>query len=300
MSEPWNKRASDEDCIAAYERFGHLGQAAASLGIHKSTLHGRLVKLGVSASKNRPWGPGDDERLRKDYMRFRKAGMVGELAAQLGRTTGAVCTRAYGLGLTDANAGEDGAYVPGEPPARVAGDDRERVGRLLLALGARDTDMWITTLEGEPMSKARARFTGKGGVYTPPSVKEAEQRWVGRLQGMPKLTGNVALAAMFVRGNRQRIDVDNMLKLVGDACTRAEIWEDDSQVTGMAGLVELDRTQPRTILALAEHESTMLRGSAHWPICVTCGEKFNPAGRKRPKFCSRECRDDRTPPEIAA
>ena len=293
-------RVTDEECVAAYRRFGHLGQAAAVLGIHKSSLHERLAKLGVSTARARHWSAEDDARLRADYMRYRRTGRVDVLADALGRTPGAVTTRAYNLGLTDPRAGEEGAFTPLAGPSRSSQDDRFRVGEQLFSLGAVGHTMHLFVLDGDPVSKARARFSGRNGVYTPPTVREAEERWVARLRGVEKFTGNVALAAMFVRSTKQRIDVDNMLKLVADACTRARIWDDDSQVTAMAGLVEYDKDRPCTVLGLAAHESTMQRGTDHWPVCPTCNDKFNPAGRKRPKFCSAECRAARSSPAVAA
>lgn len=290
------QKATDDECIAAYERFGHLGQAAAELGIAKGTLHGRLVRLGISTARVRRWSAEDDDLLRANYSHYRDTGKVLELAKLLDRTVGAVTTRAYTLGLTDPNAGEAEAWTSSREFHEYSAEDRFVVGERLLALGALDHRMDLLVLDGDPMSKARSRFTKRGAAYTPASVKAAEDRWVQRLANHQPFTGNVALVALFVRADHQRIDVDNMVKLVMDACTRAAVWQDDSQVTALAGAVELDPYRPRTILGLAPHQSTMQRGSDHWPVCGTCGEKFNPAGRHRPKYCSQKCREQRPSP----
>lgn len=294
------RKATDEQCIAAWRQFGHLGQAAAAIGIHKSSLHERLIRLGVSTARNRAWSPQDDDRVRAEYMTFRRTGRVAALAEEMGRTTGALNTRAYVLGVTDPGAGEDDAYEPKWIAPRDLTDDRFRIGEVLMGLGATDERIHLHVLDGDPMSKARARFSRRGGAYTPASVREAEGRWVRQLSSIPRFTGNVALAAMFIRSNRQRIDVDNMLKLVADACTAAAVWDDDSQVTAMAGFVELDAAHPRTVLGLAPHVSSLQRGTDHWPRCATCGKQFNPAGRTRPKFCSQACRHNRPTPKAAA
>ncbi len=93
------------------------------------------------------------------------------------------------------------------------------------------------TVPGEPMSKARARFThygGKPGAYTPEATKAAEQRmaWAFR-QAAPGHVDDGAtrygVMALFFHGTRQRRDVDNMLKLVCDGLNGIA-WRDDSQV----------------------------------------------------------------------
>jgi Holliday junction resolvase RusA-like endonuclease len=294
---PAAKRVSDDEVVAAYEQYGHLGQAAASVGIHKSSLHGRLVKLGISTARARAWAPADDELLRAEYARHRMAGRVRDLAETADRTVGAVTQRAYSLGLTDVRGRE--ALVPDviERSAYTRSrDERYRAAEMLLGLGGLDYRSEQYVLAGDPMSKARSRFTKGGNTYTPASVREAEGRWIRRLADAKKYTGNVAVGCIFVRADGQRIDVDNMVKLVLDACTGAGVWMDDSQVTAIAAVEEFDPLEPRTILALMPHASTMLRGTAHWPSCPTCGEQFNPSGRKRPVFCSRACRTNRPIP----
>lgn len=293
-------RVPDADVIAAYEKYGHLGQAAASVGIHKSSLHERLVRLGVSTSKARAWKPADDDVLREEYLAHRIAGKVKELAVRLNRTVGAVTTRAYTLGLTDVHAPEALTALSEPEHYKRESEERYRAGQLLAALGAPDYRVAVIVLDGDPMSKARSRFARKSGAYTPPSVREAENRWIDRLSGIEPFSGNVAVACIFVRGSSQRIDVDNMLKLVMDACTRAKVWRDDSQVTGVAAVEELDPHEPRSVLALAPHTSTMRRGTDHWPACPTCGEQFNPVGKKKAVFCSAKCRAERRPAGKAA
>lgn len=280
-------KATDDQCIAAYERFGHIGQAAGDLGIAKSTLHERLVRLGISTSTARAWGPQDDDILRAEYRTYRVSGRLRELAVKLNRTLGAVTTRAYTLGLTDPNAPEAPSRLPRERLPRSS-DERYRAMQVALSLGALDHRMDVLVHEGDPMSKARSRFVKAGGGYTPAAVRAAEERMGAGFEAWEPFTGNVAVCCIFVRANAQRIDVDNMLKLVLDAATRAKLWADDSQVTAIAGLIEHDPYDPRTIVAMAPHRSTLARGEDSWPTCPTCGNRFNGDGRR--KFCSRECR----------
>lgn len=101
--------------------------------------------------------------------------------------------------------------------------------------------------------------------------------------------GNVAMACIFYRPNHQRIDVDNMIKHVSDAATHV-LWEDDSQCTAAAGIVEYDADFPRTVVIFAEHESSLLRGDAATYPCVICKSPISSrmnAGRT--KTCSTRC-----------
>jgi len=169
--------------------------------------------------------------------------------------------------------------------------DADRAIRLLNAVAGDLYDVHYTLLEWEPASKARPRF-GKGGrTYTPAESRKAEARttaWLRRCFEEP-MTGNVALACIFFRPNRQRIDVDNMLKHVCDAANGV-IWNDDSQVTSVTGIVELDPDRPRTLLAVAPHLSTMTRGTDATYPCAQCGRPIAMDGRgNKRKTCSREC-----------
>jgi Holliday junction resolvase RusA-like endonuclease len=158
----------------------------------------------------------------------------------------------------------------------------------LLAPGARES--WGTVLLGEPHSKARPRFDTDGHAYKDPADADAEQATKWKLRQFFRrgpLTGNVALGCVFFRSSRQEIDADNMLKHVCDA-GNGLLWVDDSQITAKYGGIELDRERPRTILVMAPHVSTMLRGTDYVLTCAGCGEKFQPA-RATQKCCSRDC-----------
>lgn len=180
----------------------------------------------------------------------------------------------------------------GEPSEGAPTQDTYRAMALLQSVHAQ-TAMQCVVIEGEPPSKARVRFTSKGRPYTPQRTVDGEKRIASRLKLVGKFSGNVALVAIFYRSSYQRIDVDNMLKAVLDAGTRAAIWDDDSQVTALLGVVELDRERPRTVIALGAHRTTLLRGEDALRSCEACGTLFDPAGRQRretARWCSRACR----------
>ena len=101
--------------------------------------------------------------------------------------------------------------------------------------------------------------------------------------------GNVALVCIFYRSNKQRIDTDNMLKHVCDSANGIA-WIDDSQVTAIAGLIELDPSNPRTVIAIAPHVTTMQRGVDSNRGCKRCGESIHIMGLWHKKEYCDKCR----------
>jgi Holliday junction resolvase RusA-like endonuclease len=167
--------------------------------------------------------------------------------------------------------------------------DRVRGEELLRFLAPEAAESWGTVFLGEPHSKSRPRFSKDGHAYKDPADADAEQatkwklrRWFRR----PMLTGNVALGCVFFRSSMQLIDTDNLIKHVCDA-GNGILWVDDSQVTAKFGAIELDPFLPRTVIVVAPHVSTMLRGTDYVRVCEGCGETFQPS--RRQKNCSRDC-----------
>lgn len=170
--------------------------------------------------------------------------------------------------------------------------DEERALRLVQALAPGTSDLRFFVIPGEPVSKARPRH-GKGGTYQKTEDKEAEQRtgWHFRKaqRGAPPWTGNVALGCVFFRPNRQRIDVDNMLKHVCDSANGIA-WLDDSQVTAVYGIAEFDAEYPRTVVVMGRHHSSLMRGTDAELVCPECGSRFMGYGTKRQRVhCSTAC-----------
>jgi Holliday junction resolvase RusA-like endonuclease len=166
--------------------------------------------------------------------------------------------------------------------------DYERVLQLLNGISGSHEAISVA-IDGEPCSKARARF-GKQHAYTPAKVRSAESALALRLSSLRKFERNVAVACIFYRSTRQRIDVDNLLKLVLDGSTAGKMWEDDSQVTAIVGILEYDADNPRTIIAYGHHESTMLRGTAALTsVCKRCGAPYNAHGVASRQHCSVAC-----------
>ncbi|MFJ5038019.1 RusA family crossover junction endodeoxyribonuclease [Streptomyces parvulus] len=168
--------------------------------------------------------------------------------------------------------------------------DRERGEGLLRLLAPEAEESWGTVVMGEPHSKSRPRFSKEGRAYKDPADADAEQatKWkLRRWWRRGPLTGNVALGCVFFRSTRQEIDGDNLLKHLCDA-GNGLLWVDDSQITAKYGAIELDEFMPRTILVVAPHVSTMLRGTDYVRPCEGCGAPFTPSRRSQ-RFHSREC-----------
>lgn len=148
---------------------------------------------------------------------------------------------------------------------------------------------------GPPISKARARMMKAGWMYTPKQTTTAQKALALDFLGVsplgrPPMTCNVAIVAIFYRQNLQRVDGDNLMKLVMDAATEAGVWRDDCQVTAHAALVELDRVNPRTVVAFCPYVSSLNRGVVE-RVCQGCGHSYErPAWSKTgTKFCSGKC-----------
>jgi Holliday junction resolvase RusA-like endonuclease len=163
---------------------------------------------------------------------------------------------------------------------------------LFVALAGVEPD-YHGILPGAPASKARPRF-GKGGrVYTPSESVAAEARTSAALRQLVRhpYDGNVSVLCYFYRPNRQRIDTDNMLKHVCDAANGV-IWKDDSQVTALIGVTEMDRDNPRTEIYIGRHVSSLTRGTDSDYPCPICGRvlALSDSAAYKKKACSPECR----------
>lgn len=151
------------------------------------------------------------------------------------------------------------------------------------------------TVGGEPVSKARARFTNygsKGRTYTPEKTKTAEAMVAKAFRStVPAHTPDAdtvyGVFAVFYCGTRQRRDVDNMLKLICDGLNKVA-WADDVQVREITGRRDYTATQDE-----ARTEVLVYRlGMTDRPKrnCVHCGMAFDMyQSTSARKYCSRDC-----------
>lgn len=151
------------------------------------------------------------------------------------------------------------------------------------------------TVEGEPASKARARFTGRGSkvrAFTPERTREAEARVASAYLAAAKrpngedVSTAFGITAEFHLGRNQRRDIDNMVKLVLDGLNKVA-WEDDSQVVEITARKLFRAGQGRTVVSV-EAVGTIPRSVS---TCERCGSEFpRPPSHGAKKFCSQECR----------
>lgn len=139
--------------------------------------------------------------------------------------------------------------------------ERLALGSMLTGIGG-DPYRLTVVIPGNPQPQQRARG-GRGGRHYTPDASRAAQETIATLlmpfRNLDFLQGNLALACIFFRSTAHIVDGDNLLKLVQDAGTKARVWRDDSQITGGAYRIGLDRRNPRTLIAVAQHTSSMPR-----------------------------------------
>jgi Holliday junction resolvase RusA-like endonuclease len=147
------------------------------------------------------------------------------------------------------------------------------------------------TIDGEPMSKSRPRFTRQGHAYTPTSTREAMHR-VGYTytatagQHAPRDDQTFGVMCLFYCGTWQRRDVDNMMKLVLDGLNKIA-WADDAQVTELSGRVIRGAERARTEVVIYECTAP----TRPTRPCLNCGKAFGdyPSQRQSRKFCEAAC-----------
>lgn len=103
-------------------------------------------------------------------------------------------------------------------------------------------------IPGEPITKARARFTRRGGVphvYTPRATIEGEARYRDHLALAVRQPSSdpVGVRVVFACRGRQRADLDNMLKALLDAANHI-VWDDDALVTEIVAIKLQDQDDP--------------------------------------------------------
>lgn len=96
----WQKRFTDEQIASAYSECGSIHKAAKTLGLNHSSVHERLVKMGINKPVN-AFTQEDEDRLKREYKVYRDAGKLDVLAQEMGRTKQYICRKAGQMGLTD-------------------------------------------------------------------------------------------------------------------------------------------------------------------------------------------------------
>jgi Holliday junction resolvase RusA-like endonuclease len=140
---------------------------------------------------------------------------------------------------------------------------------------------------GDPASKGRPRFFN-GRVLTPKSTRLAERSIQQHVFASDPRSRPVADAAMGVRlafytRTKRRRDIDNLVKLVFDACN-GRVWADDNQIEFLLVKVVRGDSEPRTemtVWLLDDQDSIAAQAS---PSSRSRRSSPSPSSQKRP-FC---------------
>ena len=183
-------------------------------------------------------------------------------------------------------------------------------------------------IEGDPVAHERPRLGKHGNTYTPRPTQAYKEKVAWLIKSLVKPASDpherYGVRAIFCRSNRQRIDVDNLLKSILDACTWAHVWCDDSQVREISATLLTAQPSPRVefiVYRFCDPSPVALCKGCRTPLhqgkgrgrvycskvcadkskratlhCVTCKRLFDlpqslavmPSGKPR-RFCSRPC-----------
>ncbi len=113
------------------------------------------------------------------------------------------------------------------------------------------------TVEGNPLPKQSYRARSGGGGYTAPRIKAWQTRVAIyatlEMGGRDPMEGNMVIELRFFRGDKRRVDVDNLTKPVKDACNQI-VFLDDSQVKEAHLYLDYDKKNPRVEVKVWERE----------------------------------------------
>ena len=97
---PHNKRVTDQVIIESYQRTGNVHKTALEVGLNHTSVHERLVRLGLNKRKA-VMTEAERQRLLCDYIQYRNSGRLKELSQEMGRQVTSLCRLARQLGLTN-------------------------------------------------------------------------------------------------------------------------------------------------------------------------------------------------------
>jgi len=113
--------------------------------------------------------------------------------------------------------------------------------------------LFYLTIPGNPVANQRPRM-GRGYVYTPRKSKEYKELVASYIRSKyrhaPDENNKFGLKATFYRSNKQRIDIDNLIKNLMDGITIASVWKDDSQLQELSAEIFLADKEPRVVFTL--------------------------------------------------
>lgn len=112
------------------------------------------------------------------------------------------------------------------------------------------------TIPDAPTPKGRPRIGKKGHAFTPAKTKiaEAHVSWLCKqaMRGRKPIPGPVAVEMHFTMANRRRTDIDNLVKLVLDACNGIA-YDDDHQIIELRAIKQFDGEPQTQVTITAAH-----------------------------------------------
>jgi Holliday junction resolvase len=99
---PTKKKVADDVIAESYCRLKSVWLVGEEVGLCGQTVWERLHRLGLM--KNNHFTLEERQRLRREYIIYRDAGKLAELAASIGRPKTTICSMAGRMGLTDRTA----------------------------------------------------------------------------------------------------------------------------------------------------------------------------------------------------
>lgn len=193
--------------------------------------------------------------------------------------------------------------IPGEP----LGKARPRMMRIRKWPINIEKEKIIFSIEfqGNPIAHERVRVRRSGKSYIPSKTRNYKNSlaWYIKLkiQNIDYKDNDKSIygiQAIFYRGDRQRIDLDNLLKTILDSITLSGFWSDDSKVAEIAGRLEKIQANPRVNFMVYLYDSiNHIETSQDYTFqekCSFCGGPMSLAKSKsypcrKGQFCSKEC-----------
>ena len=113
-----------------------------------------------------------------------------------------------------------------------------------------DKDGVTFTVFGNPLPKQSFKHKG-GQAYTPARIKAWQDTvgWAAReaMAGQEPFEGSLYAELTFIRGDKRRVDLDNLSKAVLDGCNKI-VWVDDQQVFTLFLSKGYDKDHPAVII----------------------------------------------------
>lgn len=147
------------------------------------------------------------------------------------------------------------------------------------------------SIDGDPATKGRPRFTGSGRVYTPKRTKAAEEEIAWEIRAAypgiePADSARFLVDMQFKQSTYHRRDIDNMIKVVFDACNGL-IWKDDAQVDAVTATIERGAGTGSSVITVTQIAPADDRPTYTCKVCGAVSRMYSSWPAR--DTCSAEC-----------